>query len=429
MILGIDLGSSLFKAVLFDGEGRALGTGAAPVAYLPNLGNRVEMPLKETEDAFRRCIADALAGAGVGAACLTGIAIASQAQTFTVRSPEGVARFPFMSWRDSRCQGDNGAASALADFGRHSSCAECVDCLTVAQLEYGQRHGTVTVRRDDRVLFLPTWFVMQLTGRAIVDTNLAAMSGLYSLQDGTWWADALRLCGITTRNLPVLNGIGEMAGRTTAAAGAFGLPSGIPVILAGNDQTSGAYGAAIDREQAALVTLGTAQVVYACRREMPLPSPGVIRGPYPGGLFYQLASDSYGAGTVNWACTVLPGCKTPQELDGVAASAPEDCHGVRFVPDGPAGTGHWTGIANPGTTVADQARAVFVCLADRFASLLERMKFTEECSNILAAGGGSRSAPWMACLHKRLGVPLSRCTDADPARGAFRMAQAAIPDL
>jgi xylulokinase len=428
MILGIDLGSSLFKAVLFDGEGRALGTGAAPVAYLPDLGNRVEMPVMETGEAFRRCIAEALAGAGVAAGCLTGIAIASQAQTFTVRSPDGVARFPFMSWRDSRCKGDNGAAAALADFGRHSSCAECVDCLTVAQLEHGRRHATVTVGPQDLVLFLPSWFIMQLTGCAVTDTNIAAMSGLYSLPDGTWWADALRLCGITPRNLPALTGIGAIAGRITAAADAFGLPPGIPVILAGNDQTAGAYGAAIDRERAALVTLGTAQVVYACRRELPPPSPGVIRGPYPGGLFYQLASDAYGAGTINWACTVLPGCKTPQELDRAAAAAPEDCHGVIFVPDGPAGTGRWTGTANPGATVADQARAVFVCLSDRFAAMLERMSFTAD-SKMMVAGGGSRSAPWMECLQKRIGIPLSRCTDADPARGAFRMALAAIPDL
>lgn len=423
MILGIDLGSSLFKAVLFDGDGLALGTGAAPVAYLPDLGNRVEMPVMETEEAFRRCIADALAGAGVGAACLTGIAIASQAQTFTVRCPDGVARFPFMSWRDSRCQGDNGAAAALADFGRHSSCAECVDCLTVAQLEHGRRHATVTVGPEDLVLFLPTWFILQLTGCAVTDTNIAAMSGLYSLQENAWWADALRLCGITPCNLPLLTGIGGVAGRTSEAAAVYGLPPGIPVILAGNDQTAGAYGASIDREQAALITLGTAQVVYVCRRAMPPPSPGVIRGPYPGGLFYQLASDAYGAGTINWACTVLPGCKTPQDLDRAATAAPGDCHGVRFVPDGPAGSGHWTGTANPGATVGDQARAVFVCLSDRFASMLERMEITEADSKMMVAGGGSRSAPWMECLQTRLGVALSRCAGADPARGAFRMAR------
>ena len=424
MILGIDLGSSFFKASLFNPDGRVLGQGTAPVPYLPAESRRVEIPVKGAQSAFHACVQAALQGAGARMRDIAACAITSQAQTFTVADPQGRALFPFISWRDTRTIDDNIAATALAEFPRHCSVAECLPCLTVAQLAFRRRQTGQGCTPGDSVLFLPTWFVRCLTGKSVVDTNLAAMSGLYSLPGRDWWPAALDLCGLTPANLPVLAEIGTPAGRTTTAAEAFGLPTDIPVILAGNDQTAGAFGAGIESQQAALITLGTAQVVYACRPDLPPPTPGMIRGPYPEGRYYQLAADTCGAATINWVCSVLPGCETPQALDRLAESASPDCHGVRFLADGPNGTGRWTGTGNPQATTADQARAVFLCLADRMADMLAR--FSPRPTRALVAGGGRHSAIWMDTLEHRLGIPLQPVDHADPARGAFRLVRKAI---
>ncbi len=382
----------------------------------------MEMPVAETVNTFREAVQTAISSADIKPTDLKAVAITSQAQTFTIRDAEGIARFPFISWRDTRCEADNQAAVLLPEFSDHCSVAQCLPCLTVAQMEFGRRTGAFSIRKGDRILFLPTWFVLDLTGQTVVDTNLAAMSGLYSLKDNNWWTDALAICGLEPEHLPSTTGIGSVAGVTASSAEAYGLPQGIPVVLAGNDQTAGAFGAAIDRQEAALMTLGTSQVIYAFRRQLPPPMPEVTRGPYPGGAFYQLASDSFGAGTQNWAIKVLPGCDSPKAFDQLAASAPLDCHGVRFVADGPAGTGRWTGTLNPLADEADQARALLICLAERMASMLESMHLIDTQVRVMVAGGGSRSTPWMECLQTRLGRPLQRCTEADPARGAFRMA-------
>ncbi len=423
MILGVDLGSSLFKGEVFDTIGQICGTGACPVPYLQQEGNRVEMPVAETGNTFREAVLTAVSSAGIKPADIKAVAITSQAQTFTLRDSDGTARLPFISWRDTRCEKDNQAAALLADFGEHCSVAECLPCLTVAQLEYGRRTGAISVRKGDRILFLPTWFVLELTGQAVVDTNLAAMSGLYSLNENNWWPEALALCGLESEHLPKTAGIGTVAGITTTAAAAFGLPPGIPVVLAGNDQTAGAFGAAVDRQEAILITLGTSQVIYAFRKQMPPPLPGIMRGPYPDGAFYQMAADAFGAGTLNWALTKLPGCDTPEKFDWLAATAPPDCHGVRFIADGPAGTGRWTENGLSAADVADQAKALLICLANRMAAMLDNMHLVDTQVRVMVAGGGSRSTPWMDCLQTRLGRPLQRCTEADPARGAFRMAR------
>ncbi len=423
MILGIDLGSTVFKAALFDHALAMFGSGAAAVPCSID-GQRVELPVDETEAAFAQAIAAALRSASARPEQVRTIAIASQAQTFTIRTPAGHARLPFISWRDSRCEVRNRAAEELADFARHCGVDVCLPLLLVAKLAFLQDQACARlVEAGDKVLMLPTWFVQALTGRAVVDDNLAAMSGLYSLVEHDWWPAALQLCGIRTGNLPPLAPLGAVAGRTTEGAARFGLPPGLPVVLAGNDQTAGAYGAGIHEQAAILITLGTAQVAYAVQASLPPPASGIMRGPYPGGRFYQLVADDFGAGTVNWARSMLDGGLDEAAFDRAAGSV-ADCGGVRFVADGPAGRGHWLGETE-WTTTAERARAVLVCLADRLATMLDRLAGAAG-QPLLVAGGGSASAPWLACLEQRLGRPLERAIVAAPPVGAARLALAAL---
>ena len=426
MILGIDLGSTVFKAEVFDTKLQSCGKGAAPVVYETTDKNRVEMPIPATEDAVRQAIATALKNADIATESLTAVAITSQAQTFTALAETGAPKWPaFISWRDTRCELRNSAAEKLANFADHSSVGTCLPGLTVAKLAYLREHADMPpIAATDRVLWLPTYFVEKWTGHSVIDNNLAAMSGLYSLQTGGWWNDALEICELRKSNLPQLVPLGAVAGYTTAAATTFGLPAGIPVVLAGNDQTAGAYGAGIHEQDAVLVTLGTAQVVYACRDQLPAPAPGLMRGPYPGDGFYQLGADNCGAGTVNWARTLLPGCVSEAEFDRAAASAPPDCHGVRFIADDSSGLGHWTGTENPIATIADQARAVLVCLTERLGNMLAKLSMDVGKHPVLLSGGGSESAPWRECLKQQLNLEFTRVGAASPPLGAAKMSLA-----
>lgn len=427
-ILGIDLGSTFFKAEVFDTALRSVGRGAVPLLYASNVAGRVELSADGVESAFRGAVSAALASAGCTGADLAALAVTSQAQTFTLMDPQDQPKFPFVSWRDVRAADDN-PASALQDFGQHSSVGAFAPSLTVAQLAYLQKStADALVASNDRLAWLPTWFVYALTGHRVVDVNLAAMSGLYSLRNRDWWPDALACCGMTPSQLPELAALGALAGRTTAAAARYGLAPGIPVVLAGNDQTAGAYGAALHERDAILISLGTAQVAYACLPFLPGPEPSLMRGPYPGGRFYQLAADAFGAGTVDWARSVLPGCTGVKDFDAAAAAAPLDCHGVRFIADGLAGTGRWTGLENPVVTVADQARAMLMTLVARVVAQLAHFSPAVRDRPLLLCGGGAASEPWREEFVRQLGREITRIGSAPPTLGAARMALDFLPN-
>jgi sugar (pentulose or hexulose) kinase len=122
---------------------------------------------------------------------------------------------------------------------------------------------------------------------------------------------------------------------------------------------------------------------------------------------------------VGWACRTIPGLADVQAFDRAAALAPEDCHGVRFIADGPAGSGRWTGLEHPEATPDDQARAVLVTLVERMAALFSKL---DADGPVLACGGGAESKPWRGILSRRLGVPIEKRSDVSPSLGAARMA-------
>jgi sugar (pentulose or hexulose) kinase len=263
------------------------------------------------------------------------------------------------------------------------------------------------------VLNLPSYLVKELCGEAWVDDNLAAMSGLYSLRDRTWWPDALAYAGVHTEQLPRLCPVGSAPAVTGAGARVYGLPAGVPVVTAGNDQTAGAVGAAIDQHGAALITLGTAMAVYACSEDMPIAHASLVRGPYPGGGAYRMAT-APGGSCVNWAASRIDACADEEAFFRMAANGSDE---VVFTVTGPAGEGAWE---PPDADGPSRARAVVQALAHRMRDMVGVVDPAQELP-VCVAGGGTRSALWLTLLEQALDRQLS-VVDADPLRGAARMA-------
>ncbi|MCX6935329.1 MAG: FGGY-family carbohydrate kinase [Verrucomicrobia bacterium] len=410
MILAIDLGSTSFKAAVFDRRLRLMTSGSGRLRYRFGAGGLVELDVAVVHAALR-C---ALDEARVRDHDIKIVALTSQAQTFTWVDARGRARMPFLSWQDTRSATDCVALKLkLKGFSEHSSFSHLFPGLQVCQLRRLRSGG------QGMPLLLPSYILRLWTGEAITDNNIAAMSGLYSMITNGWWPAALRACGLSESQLPRVIQVGEIAAETTSAAQPFGLPRGVPVVLAGNDQTAGGFGAGLEKRQELLISLGTAQVAYTCHRTMPRLLAGASRGPYPGGLFYRMAADRCGGNVVNWAQAVLAGCTTPAGFDAVAASSPAGCRGVVFEPgDAPEG-GAWRNIGlhhGPG----DLARAVLESLARRMAHMVSTI-YPGPLPVVNVAGGGAQSVLWRDILAKELGVPVV-LTRATPLAGAARLA-------
>lgn len=430
MILAIDLGSTSFKAAVLNEKLRIHGFHAREVQHQFAADGKVELAVAEATSALREAIRAALASAGIRAVKLRAVAITSQAQTFTLVDQQGRPRMPLISWQDNRaarvCEKLK-QRSELRDFGRHSSFGSLVPPLQLCQLRQLRETQPALLAADNVVVCLPTYFVHRWCGTGVIDENLAAMSGLYSLALLAWWPAALRLCGLLNSQLPDVCPIGAVAGRTDVGSASFGLPKGLPVILAGNDQTAGAYAAQLDENHGLLVTLGTAQAAYICTDRMPRPHANLFRGPFPGQRYYRMAADSCGGSVINWAKTVLAGCGTDKLFFSQAARSPVGSRGLLFEPDCDNSQGTWHSIGFHHTP-ADFARSVLESLTRRMSGLIQRLGVRLDRTEVFVAGGGSDNPLWVQLLSDTLGVKL-KVAEGRPCVGAARMAWHTLSEL
>jgi len=413
MILAIDLGSTSFKAAVFDHRLRPVAGGSGLLKYEFDSQGGATLAPRSVHAALR----EALAEARVSEHPVRSVAITSQAQTFALLDARGRPQTPFFSWLDTRSRrACESLRKALPGFRQHCSFPEPEPGLQVCQLRR---------LRPPRLLspaLLPTWLLRLWTGSFATDANLAAMSGLYSLKHERWWDDALDACRLRPARLPEVLPVGTVAGLTNRGAHRSGLPAGLPVVLAGNDQTAGAFAAGIEQTGAVLLTLGTAMVACACRTAMPRARAGCVRGPYPDGRFYRLAVAAGGGSVVNWGETVLAGCATDEEFFRQAASSPPDCNGLVFEPHLDAARGAWRNVGLHHAP-ADFARSMLEALTAQFAATIRKTGIAPAAAPLLVAGGGSRQPFWVGLLARALDRPL-RATRASPLRGAARMARA-----
>lgn len=410
-VLAIDLGSTSFKAAVYDLNLRELRFASRLLPHRYGTGNRVELDLQSVNDCLRQALAEVEADdPSIGAAAVT-----SQAQTFTLLDCDDRPIFPWISWQDG---GDQAIAEEVArklpDFGEHCSFGRLNANLQISQL------ARLKLETKQRVVPLPSYFLYLWSGRLVTDENIAAMSGLYSIRHRKWWNEALKVCGLNVEQLPEIVPAGRVAGITNEAAREFHLPVGIPLIVAGNDQTAGGYGARLDENRDHLLTLGTALVVYGYSSQLPAVREGFARGPYPKGGFYQMIVNNRGGNVINWAKTVLAGCDSDDRFFAAAENADEDCGGVVFDCGLKSGDGAWRNLA-PHHTPAEMARSVVDSLAEEAAGMLENLQDGNEINRVLAAGGGRFRPLWMNTVARKAGVQVEP-TPATPLLGAARMA-------
>ncbi len=422
-ILALDCGTTNFKAAVFDPRLRRLAQAAAPMRYSSRGPGRVEFEAPAAWRLAARLVGQVLARARVPRGAVATVAITSQANTFCALDGAGRPLTPFRSWRDRRA----GAEAAWlnrrlgAALRREAGDGPLAAGHQAAMLLWMRRHEPALFRQAAVFVNLPAYLLGRLGFPPAVDANLAAMSGLYSLRQAAWWPDCLSLCGLIPARLPRLVPLG---GRLTPVRSNRLLPDLEQAVLAGNDQTAGAYANGCGRGRL-VITLGTALVGYRCAGRRPGPfGPGSSWGPYPGGGYYELAERSHGCAALDWArARLTPGRDIAAFLDlAQRAWRRRNARGTRppatlFYPACAGTPRAWAGSDDP----ADRALAVLEGIGFVLREMLRHdLSDAEGRTGLVVVGGGSASALWRRVLADILDRPVARGR-GDALLGAARM--------
>jgi len=403
-LLAIDNGSQSTKVTIFDARGRAVASASRRLRpYDTSVPGHAVHPGDDIWDSIRDACRDAMARFSGDPADIAAVGLCTIRFCRALLAADGSLAEPVLSWMDERVSRPYEPGHPRTRYITTSS-------------------GYITHR---------------LTGQ-FVDAA-ANYQGVWPIdQDtATWSGDpaAYTSAGMARDMLFDLVPPGGRLGQvTSAAAGATGIPPGLPVYATANDKAVEALGAGLADEDTVLLSLGT----YIAAMTIGSSSPSAD-GSYwanfaarPGKYLYESTGIRRGMWTVSWYRTVLEGRHGDEPAAGMArledalnAEARElapGSNGLLTLPDWLA-SGHavWRRGALLGFD-GSQGRAhiyrsilegIVLTMTNNTAAMEQALG--RRFSAVLVSGGGSRSDLMMQIVADVFDRPAVRTAVNDAA--------------
>jgi sugar (pentulose or hexulose) kinase len=447
LLLGIDIGTSVVKAALFDESGREIVTAACRMATLPSLPDWSEAEPDLLWAATCTVIGQVLRTEGVAARTVAAVGISGAMVGAWIIDGAGDALRPGIFWNDGRTQPMIDAM--IADDPRFmsrifavSGCVMQQGC-TLPLLRWLSLHEPTVLARARAVFGAKDYIRWRLTGAIATDVTEAAVAP-GSATDRSRSAALISLFGLDAFAplLPPPSLCESLAGSITqAAARATGLLAGTPVAIGAGDVACSVIGAGGLTAGAACSILGT-----TCLNGIVMPQPIFVPPDLgllftlPEGLWLRTMVNVAGTTNIDWVlaalCPDLAAVAHPYEaLAALAEQSPQGAEGAIYIPYlsevgiiapvvSPGARGGFAGLT-PRHRRPDLLRAVYEGVAfairDCFATI------GQDFGVVRLVGGGARSAFWRQVIADVLGhvVEVPAGTEFG-AKGAALLAGVAV---
>lgn len=421
--IGLDAGSSICKAAVFDTSGRQYGEAARRTPINRPHAGWSELDPDTCWAAARAVIVEAVAASGIPASEIAAIGISAAMVGAWIVDGQGEALRPGIIWEDCRSQPiiDEMVArepDVMSRIFRSSGSVMQQGC-TLPVLAWFDRHDPAILERAAHVLSYKDFLRLKLTGLVATDRSEAsvipgdaasrnrsdAMIALFGLER---WRGLLP----EVRDSETIIG-----GLRPDVAAALGLPAGLPVAIGAGDVAATMVGAGGLKPGSMTAVLGTTCMVGLCldRPSFEPVDMGLLFS-LPGDCWYRAMVNVAGTLNLDWALETLAPDLLPRPdrydlVTQMVAGIPIGAEGLIYLPYLSE-----SGIIAP--VVDIKARAQFSGLAPRhgrahlFRSVFEGVAFAfrdlvdalgaPDCEVVLT-GGGARSALWSQMIADVIG--------------------------
>ena len=267
-LMGVDLGSTSLKAVVYDLDGAVVASGSRTTERFhpdPSHPDWTVWDPKQIYGGTAAAIRDAVAGLDdprqVKALAVTGMGMDG-----VPMDDSGRWLYPFISWHDPRTapqfewwQKNIGAEKVFSIGGN-----PLWPINSALRILWMAENEPDVLARTDKWLLIEDFMNFMLTGRVATDYSMASCTLLFDQRELNWSDELIELSGIDRRLLPEVYPSTTPLGEVTPqAAKDTGLAEGTPVILGGHDHLCGALPVGAFRPGTVLDVTGTWESVLA----------------------------------------------------------------------------------------------------------------------------------------------------------------------
>lgn len=447
-LLGVDLGTSGTKTVLFNEQGVRIASETAEYPLYQPQNGWAEQDCADWWRAAAATINAVISKSGVSPESIAGVGVSGQMHGLVMLDKAGHPLRRSIIWCDGRT--GKQCREITQTLGR-----ERLISITANPALTGFTAGKILwVRENEPELFekcahimLPKDYInYMLTGELATEVSDASGMNLLDVSKRCWSNEVLSALGLDRTLFSVMHESCEVIGHVTARAGALtGLAAGTPVVGGAGDNAAAAVGTGAVSAGKAFTTIGTSGVVFAHSDKVCID---------PKGRVHSFCSAVPGAWTV-MSCTLAAGlslkwlrdtcCQPELEaakekgidpyilMDELAAASPVGANRLLFLP-------YIMGERSP--ILDEKARGCFIGLSamhtrgDLIRAVMEGVCFSQkQCADVLneigvptndmmACGGGARSGLWRQMLADIYGysIKTAKASNEGPALGAAILA-------
>lgn len=414
--IGLDVGTSLVKAVRFDDGWRAVDTEAEETTVVRGGDGAREQDMDEVWAAAVRVLTAVVSRSPDEVEV---VAVTAQGDGCWLvdsdQRPVGNA----LLWNDNRAAG---VLQEWQDDGTLEEAFRISGSLGApgsshAQLRWLRAHEPERLARARWLLSCGSWVYARLTGELALDTSEAA-NPFCDARTGEYDPRLVELFGLRDEASllpPVVSGSDRVAALAGSVADELDLPQGTPVVLAPYDVVTTAIGTGAVEVEAGFAVLGTTLCVGVVDDQPRLdrPANGMTLPMGDDGRWLIAYATMTGTETLHWAAQLLglPDVRALGEL-ALTATRPDpplllpylSLSGERspFLDSNVRGSLLRLDLMHG---PADIARGVFDGLT---LAVLDCVRAAGRPDSLALSGGGARSDQWAQAICDATGVPVTR---------------------
>lgn len=342
--VGVDIGTTSTKAILFDQSGVALKKAFAGYTILSPEPSFREMDPETIADAVVRTIREVTEGLPKEEIAL--VSFSALMHSLLAVDGEGRPLTNCIIWADcrsadyARAYAENG--EGLAIYRRTGT--PCHPMSPLYKLMWLRDHQQEVYQKAVKFISIKEYIFHKFCGQYLVDASIASATGLYNLFTGDWDADVLRLLGLeTSRFSEVVPTTFRLPAVHSGMLEALGVDTHTAFIAGGSDGCLANLGSGAVTKGTAAITIGTSGAVRVCFDKPVTDRLGrvfcyvlaenkyIVGGPINnGGIVYQWFRNTFGQ--EEQARAESEGLKSYAYLDRYIEETPPGSHDLLLLP-------------------------------------------------------------------------------------------------
>jgi xylulokinase len=264
LLLGLDIGTTVIKAIVFDTEGNTISTSEKEIEVIYPKPGWAEQDPENLWKITVSVIREILEKIGNRAYEICGISLTGQMHgTFLIDRKGNHARERAIIWLDTRSKDivDKFYQENLADRIYDVTGWRLMPSMQFAHLYWLNKNEPEVLKNTKYFLTCKDYIRYKLTGEPLTDFTDASVSGLLDIKKGKWSNEMIELIDPSLDIFPEIKGSWEYAGSVVdEAARLTNLKKGLPVAVGAGDICSTAIGAGSINHGQLTAIIGTAGI-------------------------------------------------------------------------------------------------------------------------------------------------------------------------